>query len=147
HFVLELGRIPTAVAPRVVHRMGGQGWVGVVAAQVPGGPVPLKTLGKGEIIAAAGVGHVLAVNGACARGHTNLVRTTIITHHGAGGVCAVAVAVIGRGGIGSRSIPPVVVVVGAATVPTTILVDDGRVIPIQAGVIAGQDDALTIITH
>jgi hypothetical protein len=82
------------------------------------------------------VGHVLAVDGLRAGSHADLVGPAVVADHRAGGVGAVPVPVTGHAGVSTGRIPPVVVVVGRRAVPAAVLVDDRRVVPHQAGVVA-----------
>ncbi len=140
-FVFELERIAARRAPRIIDCVRGLGRVGIAAGQIPGRQVPFEALGDGGIGARAAIVQALAVNGLCARGHADLIAGTIVADHRAGGVRAVAVAVVGRVRIGAGRVPPIVVVIGRGTIPTPVVRFNSRVLPIQPGVAAGQDNA------
>ena len=85
--------------------------------------------------------HVAAADPGCAGCNTDLVAAAVIADHGAHGMGAVAVIVAWFGRVGAtnatatvNAVVPVVIVIGRSTVPTAILVDQGRMIPIVTGV-------------
>ena len=118
---------------------GRKRWIGIRPVQVPGSQVPLEALGERRVAAGTEIVHVLAVDGLCARGHADLVRGAVVAHHRSGRVSAVTVTVVRHRRIRVGGVPPVVVVVGARAVPTTIVIDQRRVVPqpVEEGVDRG----------
>src|SRR5690606_32074946 len=132
----------TATAPGVVHHVRGQPRLRVGTAQIGGGEHPLAGGQQGR----AGAAAVLAALGGDPAGpgrHPDLIARPVVTDHGAGDVGAVAVVVARRGGAADTGrVEPVVVVVvpGAGVAP--VLLSQGRVVELHAGVDAGDHDSV-----
>ena len=87
------------------------------------------------------------------RGHADPIGVAIIAHHGAHGMRAVEVVVAREGRIGTTiaaaamdGVVPVVVVIRRYSVPAAILLDQGRVMPLVAGVDSPDDNTLPPVT-
>ena len=98
--------------------------------------------------------HVTAADPARPRRHAHLVAGAVIAYHRAHGVRAVTVVIAGHGRVGGTEvwgslvnrIVPGVVVIGAGAIPAVVLLVDGRVTPVVAGVLTADDGALTGVT-
>ena len=87
------------------------------------------------------------MDGFTAGGDTDLIAGPVAANHGAGSVGAVTVAIAGSAGVGTGRVPPIVVVINGRSVPAALLVDQSRMIPIKAGVVAGQNHATAVVSQ
>ena len=143
--VAQVERVVGTAAPRVVDDVGPLGRVGVVAVEVRRGEDPLAG-GEERFLAAAEVLAALGRDPARAGRDAGVGREragAVAADHRAHRVGAMADVVARLAAADAGRVPPVVVMgERAVAVVAAVLVDERRVGEVDAGVDAGDDDAL-----
>jgi len=133
--------------------MGSAGRVRIVAGAIGRRQEELEAGAVGGRCAVAGI-HVATGDPACAGGDADLIGAAVVADHRAHGVGAVIIVVAGLGRIrrtarvgAADGVEPVVVVCGRRAVPSRVLADQRRMIPVVAGVLTGNEYILAGEAH